>query len=89
MDIGERIVNILLECLVYCKAYAIILGIVIVVYLLATIIGRAHYKITRNKQFPCETCENADCVSNESPCYSCYDKSEYKGREDKEEDNEN
>ena len=35
-----------------------------------------------NKQFPCQTCENSDCVSNNSPCYSCYYKSEYKDKED-------
>lgn len=84
MDIGERIVNILLECLVYCKYIFIVFIIILALYFLFGIIIAARYKITLNKRFPCETCENADCVSNNSPCYSCYDKSEYKGREDNE-----
>lgn len=84
MDIGERIVNILLECLTYCKYIFIVFIVILFAYLLYTIIGSVYYKRKRNKQFPCETCENADCVSNNSPCYSCYDKSEYKGREDNE-----
>ena len=84
MDIGEKVINILLKCLVYCKYIGVIFCIVIAVYLLGVIIGKIHHKRIRNKQFPCETCENADCVSNNSPCYSCYDKSEYVEKEDNE-----
>ena len=88
---AQKIVDIYLNCLIWCKYIFIVIIALLVVYLIYTIISlllnlrhKIHYKRMRDNQYPCETCLNSESVSNYSPCYICYDKSEYEGREDNE-----